>query len=167
MTMPPWGLKLPWDIIEQQASTFDISPTLVAATIMTESTGIPKAARLEPGWPFYFKPKEMAFSLGITEETEKSFQRHSWGLMQVMGEVARELGFRGFLPDLCEADVGILYGCKKIAQLSRKYQIQDDVIAGYNWGTPEKTPDGSYWNQSYVDKVNGFLYELKGVQLIE
>lgn len=163
--MPPWATKLPWEIIERYAATYNLSSRLIAAIIQNESRGLTKSARLEPGWPYYFKPKEISFSLGITEETEKSLQRHSWGLCQVMGAVARELGFRGFLPDLCDPGLGILFGCKKLQQLVAKYPNQDDVISAYNRGTPGKTFDGTYYNQIYVNNVNGFLNDLKAVNL--
>jgi soluble lytic murein transglycosylase-like protein len=36
----------------------------------------------------------------------------SWGLMQVMGQSARELGYREFIPELCDPASGLYWGCK-------------------------------------------------------
>ena len=51
--------------------------------------------------------------LPATEEIARSI---SWGLMQVMGQVAREHGFDGrFLSALCDPDAGVSMGCVVLA----------------------------------------------------
>ena len=49
--------------------------------------------------------------VGVTEFNQQSA---SWGLMQVMGAVARELGMEGYLTRLCDPNVGVKYGCKHL-----------------------------------------------------
>lgn len=48
--------------------------------------------------------------------TEEIARSTSWGLMQVMGQVAREHGFEGeFLCEICSPSVGIQIGCIVLA----------------------------------------------------
>jgi soluble lytic murein transglycosylase-like protein len=55
-----------------------------------------------------------ALGLLPTEEIARST---SWGLMQVMGQVAREHGFKNeFLAELCEPAVGLEMGCLVLAR---------------------------------------------------
>ena len=52
-------------------------------------------------------------NLPPTEEIARSI---SWGLMQVMGQVAREHGFqRPFLSALCDSSAGLTFGCIVLA----------------------------------------------------
>ena len=49
-------------------------------------------------------------------ETESRMRAFSWGLMQVMGQVAREHGFSGrSLAQLCEPATGLEIGCRVLA----------------------------------------------------
>ena len=87
--------------------------------------------------------------------TERQDQMTSWGLMQVMGAVARELGHTGPLSDLLDPPTGLFYGCLHLRRFRAKYDIWPDVIAAYNAGSPRRVAGqiGPYVNQSYVDKV--------------
>jgi hypothetical protein len=63
-------------------------------------------------------------------------QQASWGLMQVMGANAREHGFRGvYFTDLCEPEIGLEFGCRFLARLLGRNDVEDAVSA-YNWGHP-------------------------------
>ena len=84
----------------------------------------------------------------------------SWGPMQIMGSVAREIGYADHLTKLLDPAIGILWGSKKLAKLSRIYKSQDDVIASYNAGSPVKTMKGELMNQAYVDGVRQFMVDL-------
>lgn len=83
---------------------------------------------------------------------EKLGQQHSWGLMQVMGAVAREYGHTGPFTDLWEPTVGLKYGMLLLHRLWQKYQNWPDVLASYNAGRPVRI-NGKYVNQAYVDAV--------------
>ena len=96
--------------------------------------------------------------LGQMDPTERIGQMCSWGIMQVMGAVAREHGFTGKpsdFPKLCTIPDGLLYGCLHLVKFRARYSAWPDVIASYNAGSPRRSlgPDGPYMNQSYVDKV--------------
>jgi hypothetical protein len=84
-------------------------------------------------------------------------QRASWGLTQVMGAVAREYGFREpYLPKIVVPDVAVDLACRHLARLFQRYYKNygwPGVLAAYNAGSPQKIGDGSFVNQSYVDKV--------------
>ena len=67
-----------------------------------------------------------ALNLPATEEMARST---SWGVMQVMGQVAREHGFRGrFLSEICSPMVGIEIGCVVLAK--KLLDASGDVAKG-------------------------------------
>lgn len=145
-----------------QAKAFELDPNLVSAICFVESGWNPLAARHEPDFKYFSEPGKWAASLGITEETERLFQACSWGLMQVMGSVARELGYKGPLQNLCSMWTGTEFGCKKLASLFEKYPDENDVISAYNQGSPRRDMQTTrYMNQDYVDKVTRKLLELR------
>lgn len=87
-------------------------------------------------------------------------QQASWGLMQVMGAVAREMGFHGpYLPQLCDPATGLDIGTKFFLVLMARHGKALDAIAAYNAGSPQRNPDGTYINQQYVDKVTAKWHE--------
>lgn len=88
----------------------DLLPALVCAVVEQESAWNPYAIRYEPA----FRTRYVApLGLSSTEEIARSI---SWGLMQVMGQVAREHRFTGeFLAALCEPATGLDVGCQILA----------------------------------------------------
>jgi hypothetical protein len=42
-----------------------------------------------------------------------------------------------------------------------KYKTPKEIVSAYNAGTPRLLPDGTYSNQSYVDDVLKYFWELK------
>lgn len=155
------------NLINKAVDHFGLDEALVRGIIQVESRGKLSAVRWEKTYPYLWNvrtkepirhhvviPPENFPSIGICSgETECALQRMSWGGMQVMGAVARELGFGGeFLSELIESPyLALFYGCKHLKNLSRRYS-NDDLIAAYNAGTPRKV-GGKYENQGYVDKV--------------
>jgi soluble lytic murein transglycosylase-like protein len=83
-----------------------LDPTLVCAVVEQESGWDPYSMRYESSFcARYVAP----LGLSPTEEIARSI---SWGLMQVMGQVAREHGFTGkFLSALCAPESGLEIGC--------------------------------------------------------
>ena len=69
------------------------------------------AARYEPAFfKRYIHPAHPD-----TPTTEEIDAAESFGLMQIMGCTARELGFKGkYFTELCDPGVGIEYGCRKL-----------------------------------------------------
>lgn len=146
-------------IVEEAAKAFDLDPRLINAIIWRESAGDPNACRYEPLYQYIYKPynksmRDYCRDLGMEIETETNLQKYSWGLMQVMGGVARELGFNDrWLHKLTDAAYGIKYGCAKLSRLQKQYPNLKDVISSYNAGSVRKDNLGNYINQSYVDFV--------------
>lgn len=155
--------KLPWLVIVQCAERYNLNPELVGAIILVESGGCRNAMRFEPHWDYMFEVEKFSKLLGCTEETEIFGQSTSWGYMQVMGTVARELGFKSWFPELCVGYTNIYYGTKKLNDLCGKYKNVEDVISSYNAGSVTKDLESKkYKNQLYVDRVLDYYYKLKG-----
>lgn len=92
------------------ASAHSLDPDLVCAVCEQESSWNPWSIRYEPAfYTRYVAPQ----GLPATEAYARSF---SWGLMQVMGEVAREVGYTGDIPNLCDPATGLEFGCRKLAR---------------------------------------------------
>lgn len=136
-------------LIKSSASRRSLPWELVYAICQVESSLNPSAIRHEPRYRWLVGDNE------TMSPTERQDQMTSWGLMQVMGAVARELGHTGPLSDLLDPPTGLFYGCLHLRRFRAKYDIWPDVIAAYNAGSPRRVAGqiGPYVNQSYVDKV--------------
>lgn len=89
------------------ADSHGLDQTLVCAVVEQESAWDTHAMRYELGFRAHYV---VPLHLPATEEIARSI---SWGLMQVMGQVAREHGFAGkFLSALGDPKVGIAIGCE-------------------------------------------------------
>ncbi len=166
--------------IERQARAFGLEADLVEAMVLQESQGRTWAWNPEPPYrwvwdvrqdrPFRSLTAAEAVSkwpppdfpaLGGDRDQEWWGQQASWGLLQVMGAVARERGFRGlYLPELCEPVLGLQLGCKHFAAMLRLAQGDMWKAVGmYNAG-----PGG--WNSGqarvHVRKVQGFYAQVTG-----
>src|SRR5579859_1672859 len=92
------------------AKSQGLDPALVCAVVEQESGWQPYAIRYEPAFfSKYVAPLYTANKITATEAYARGF---SWVLMQVMGQVAREAGYSGPLPQLCDSTVGAMIGCK-------------------------------------------------------
>jgi len=142
--------------IEQVALQYGLNSALVEAIVLTESGGDPWAMRYEPGYrwmvnartrqPFRSMssleahaataPADFPSMPHLSSDTEWTQQRTSWGLMQVMGALARELGSRDrFLSTLCDPLVGLRYGCRHLASLlAWSKGDRERAIRAYNGG---------------------------------
>lgn len=161
-------MKLPQEeltaLIERAAESFRLDSNLIRAIIMTESSGDPTATRFEKDWHYFYSPRQFADKLGISFQEEDRNQATSWSLMQIMGAVARELGFTDKLEMLLIPEIGVFYGCKKLKKLFESKMCSGDeekVISSYNQGSPRMTDGGMYLNQIYVDRVYGYLREYR------
>ena len=92
------------------AAQHSLDPALICAIVEQESAWDPHAIRYEPA----FRTRYVApLGLPPTEEVARSI---SWGLMQVMGQVAREHSFTGkSLAALCDPATGLAIGCAVFA----------------------------------------------------
>jgi len=108
-----------------------------------------------------FPPDDFRAPPGADPDAEYWGQSASWGLMQIMGAVARERGFRGqFLPALCDPLENLRIGCRVLFSCFERFGKAPAAIAAYNAGSPRyidgtRNIDGprTFVNQAYVDKV--------------
>src|SRR3972149_8253567 len=126
-----------WPIEDLKAMAQDaavghgLDPKLVTAIIVQESNWNPWAWNPEPRYRWFWDVrKNMPFRKVTDQEILNKFppsdfstlsgdrdqewwaQQASWGLMQIMGAVARECGFRGpYLPAILDPFDNITYGC--------------------------------------------------------
>jgi len=131
---------VPREIIElarSVAAEHALDPALVCAVIEQESAWDPWAVRYEPGFlSRYVAPLYTAGKFGATEAYTRSM---SWGLMQVMGQVAREFGFDApSLAKLCDAATGLAFGCRILAaRLKRAKGDVPGALLAWNGGANE------------------------------
>jgi len=97
------------DLAKAIAPKHGLDPQLVCAIIEQESGGDQWAIRYEPA----FMNKYVPVGLGPTESVARAT---SWGVMQVMGQTARDANYNGALPALCDPASGIEVGCTVLAK---------------------------------------------------
>ena len=120
-------------LARQKAAKYQLDGDLICAMVEQESGWNPWKIRFEPGFlKKYIAPLEDKDKLSATEVYSRSF---SWGLLQVMGEDAREDGFAGCMAELCDPDTGLDYGCKRFAKLLGRIDPGPDrqVTALLHW----------------------------------
>lgn len=118
------------------AQRYSLDPSLVCAIIEQESAWDAHAMRYEP----LFRTRYVSpLGLPPTEEIARSI---SWGLMQVMGQVAREHGFAGkFLSELCEPGAGLEIGCAVLAaKLAAAHGDTSRALTLWNGGGDPEYP---------------------------
>ena len=117
------------------ALKYGLEPEIVAAVCEQESGWDTWATRFEPAFfAKYIVP--MTIQIGEGEMRATSF-----GLMQIMGETAREFGFAGkFLTELCDPDVGVNFGCRKLQKCFDIHGDPDTALLAYNGGSNPAYP---------------------------
>lgn len=150
--IPEWAKLLPWNLITIAAKAAEVDVNLIAAIVMQESAGKSWVTRYEQDFAYLYNPSAFAQLRGVTEITEIQHQKTSWGLMQVMGAVAREVGYSSDLTELARPPVGLRWGCEKFKANVAKYGMRniEDIVAAWNAGSPRKDASGQYVNQRYV-----------------
>lgn len=124
------------------ANKHGLQQELVCAVIEHESTWNTYAVRFERG----FEAKYVKPALPDMPTTEELTAAMSFGLMQIMGLTAREFGFKGkFLTELCEPDMGIEFGCRKLSACAAHSAILGGdlraTLLAYNGGGDKTYPD--------------------------
>jgi len=102
------------ELAKANARFFEVDPALVCAVVEQESGWEPWAIRYEPA--FYDRYISVLHLLNPTEAHARAF---SWGLMQLMGQVARELGYSGKIAKLLDPEIGLHWGCKHLSNKLR------------------------------------------------
>lgn len=147
-------------LIASVADPKGLAGMLIQAIIEQESGGNPWAFRYEPAFfRRYLQDLNEGQLSGFvprgipTLATEKQARATSWGLMQIMGETARSIGFSGrYLTELLDPATNLEWGCLYLAQLLTKTggNTRQALLRWNGGGDP-----------TYPDKV------LKRVELIQ
>ena len=94
-------------LAKETALANGLDPALVCAVCEQESGWNPSATRFEPA----FKARYID-SMGLSEP-EATYRATSYGLCQIMGEVAREFGLLADIPtSLADPATNLAFGCK-------------------------------------------------------
>jgi soluble lytic murein transglycosylase-like protein len=111
------------------AAKYSLDPALVCAVCEQESAWNPGAVRFEPAFKArYVDPQGLS-------EPEATNRATSWGLMQIMGQVAREFGYVEDIPTLTNPSQGLDIGCKVLAHyLSQHSGNVTLALLRYNGG---------------------------------
>lgn len=114
------------NLVKGIAAQHGLDPDLVCAVVEQESAWNEWEFRYEPAfYATYIAPMLKGaspagpikvFDPSCSIETEAAARAFSWGLMQILGQVAREQGFTGgWLSQLSDPATGVEYGCRKLA----------------------------------------------------
>lgn len=135
-------------IIWNYATQYDFDPLFIKAIIAIESDYDTYAVLPES---YYFEKLKHDYR-GV----ERLHLSCSWGLMQVMGIVAKERGFSGNYETLLSPHIGIQWGCHYLSYLANHWEFMDDrLLAGAYNGGPGKP------NEVYAEKVMRIYIRLK------
>lgn len=168
---PSWIEDLPVSLINRYARFYNIDAVFLAAVVKIESGGNPNAVRFEPNYQYTSMIRQLADAIECSPATMEVMQKTSWGLMQVMGSVAFELGlaaekdFNNRWPtSLLIPERGMTYGCMHLKKKINAYGNDvDTVYAAYNAGSPRMTESGGFFvNQTHVNKFRQFYNALGG-----
>jgi soluble lytic murein transglycosylase-like protein len=165
-------------VIEAAAVRHGLDPRVLCGQVYVESSGNPYAIRFERQYRYFWDlrtgtafrrldeselrtrsaPADF-YGLDGHHEQEWVLQSCSIGLGQVMGAVARELGFAGtFLTELLVPDVALEFQCRKLASdLKWSGGNYRSALAAYNGGRSGNQPGGALRNETYVQKVENAM----------
>lgn len=121
-------------LAKQAAIAHGLEPSLVCAVCEQESGWDPWAIRFEP---LFDERYEKGKVRNVTEEIGRSM---SWGLMQTMGETARDVGWTDHLGALLLPENSLEIGCRKLKQLVDAAPGNSPAIALQRWnggGNPD------------------------------
>lgn len=148
-------------LIKKKATKYGLEWELVAAVIWQESRGNPWAYRVEPAFyrryiestprdqlPGYFP------DFPPNSASERAARATSLGLMQIMGNTARMVGYKKReLTRLCVPAINLEYGCRYLKQCINRADggsYQEKIkggLAAYNTGRT------AHENTNYDEKV--------------
>lgn len=171
-------------LITDIATIHGVDPILVEAVVVKESSGNTFAWNPEPRYRYLWDVrKSRPFRQMTPKEASSAFppldfpafrgdpdqeywgQRASWGLLQIMGAVAREYGFkRPYLTELTDPRVNLDIGVKHLN--ARLQWAGGDVIvglAGYNAGTAGGASGAKQRAGRYPEQVVAIYDSLKSL----
>lgn len=110
-------------LARKTAPAHGLDPALVCAIVEQESSWNPWAMRYEP--LFFAKYVAPLYTNNKISASEAYARGFSWGLMQVMGQVAREHGYtEPFLSSLCDPADALVLGCKVLRKKIDTAEVQ-------------------------------------------
>lgn len=138
--------------IAAAAAEHDLSPGLLTAQVLVESSGHADAFRFEPGIAAQLaagrlKPKYMPTNPAVRRVAS------SYGLLQILYVTACDYGFVDAPERLFIPDVGLRFGAAHMSAMLRKAEGDyTRALCAYNggWGAVMTLP---YRTQAYADKV--------------
>jgi soluble lytic murein transglycosylase-like protein len=157
-------------LIVAGAAKYGLESAVVAGLAAQESSFDTRATRFEPGWRYWVTTDGVPCGIeevrgipidfngaqehqGVADAREVRHQATSWGLLQVMGGVAREHGFRW--ADLSvmklNASLALDFGLKHFTRFMHRHELVD-AISAYNAGE-----GGIGSNPEYVAKVTAYI----------
>lgn len=156
-----WLLTLPLSTIQMVGTQRHIEPELIAAIIQVESAGQQFVSNVALNSDVV-EPSKYATKNGMTKRAEEIAQQTAYGYCQVLGSTARRLGFTRPLGELYMELTNIRLATMLLVNLKKRYEgHRDSMISAYNYGQVIKRKDGTFINQSYVNKVNKYYKEAK------
>lgn len=132
--MPPTEKQALIVLAKAVAARFKLDPALVCAVVERETNWNPWAMRYEPlFFAKYVAPLYTNNKIGATEAYARGI---SWGLMQVMGQVAREQGVTlTFLSQMCDPEIGLSVGCQVLStKLEKAHGDVNEALQLWNGG---------------------------------
>lgn len=141
--------KVSYSVIQKAASTYPrVGLSMLTGIILVESGGWTFARRYEPGFYrryFLLRPKKKLVG-HIPETVNLTTEIHdrctSWGLMQIMGETARETGYQGehFIELCLRPAVCLDIGCQFLTERIEDSISLDKALLAYNGGADPSYP---------------------------
>lgn len=149
------------DLYRAAEDEYGLPTGILRSMAVQESNENPWAIRYEPGFfARYLAPSSNEQQLGgvwpheVSNITERMARATSFGLIQVMGQVARELGFTApFLSLLCDPATGLNYGAMHLRNKLKKYGTLALAVSAYNAGAPNPANTFTYVNP-ILDRMN-------------
>lgn len=142
------------EIIEFASKEFNLNPDTIACIICQESQGNPWAFRVE--WKRILNRMTITMGKHVpkslpTKITERVSRSCSFGYMQILGDTARDFGYKAdYLTSLFEPSLNIKLGCKIFrTYLDSRGGDERLGLLRYNGGGDPKYPDKVYkWKNS-------------------
>jgi len=143
------------DLITETATSHQLPPTVVRAMVLVESGGNPNAARYEPD---FYKRYIAGRKLPPAEGKGLAI---SYGLLQIMGETARTIGYTGQLAALFAPETGLEWGCRFLRRLADRYLDDggwETVCRAYNGGPGNRHNPKSTYPAKVLARIPGGVW---------
>ncbi len=133
-------------LAKQKAINHGVDPALLCAVAEQESEWNPYAIRFERAWAVKLMGNPAIIGDHISppsKETEIAQRSFSWGLMQVLGQTAREHVYTySFLTQLCDPEIGLEFGAMILADKLRIAKGDTrQALLFYNGGGDKTYPE--------------------------